>query len=51
LRRRLAKLRVFSGSEVCRIPEQNGFAAVRRGAPLSMVRQSELPRSLFETGK
>jgi predicted RNA binding protein YcfA (HicA-like mRNA interferase family) len=75
----LGKLRVLSGSEICRILEQNGFAAVRqhgshrimqmrletttitvpiplhdsvlRGTLLSIVRQSELPRSLFETEK
>jgi predicted RNA binding protein YcfA (HicA-like mRNA interferase family) len=68
----LGKLRVLSGSEVCRILEENGFAAVRqrgshrvmqkrlegttitvpvalrRGTLLSIVRQSELRRSLFE---
>ena len=73
----MGKLRVLSGSEVCRILEQNGFVAVRqrgshrimqksletttitvpvplhdplrRGTLLSIVRQSELPKSLFET--
>ena len=73
----MGKLRVLSGSEICRILEQNGFAAVRqrgshrimqkrletttitvpvplhdpvgRGTLLSIVRQSELLRSLFET--
>ncbi|MGA2724067.1 MAG: type II toxin-antitoxin system HicA family toxin [Bryobacteraceae bacterium] len=73
----MGKLRVLSGSEICRILEQNGFAAVRqrgshqimqkrletttitvpvplhdpvrRGTLLSIVRQSELPKSLFET--
>jgi len=73
----LGKLRVLSGSEICQILEQNGFAAVRqrgrhrimqkcsetttitvpvplhdpvrRGTLLSIVRQSEIPRSLFET--
>jgi predicted RNA binding protein YcfA (HicA-like mRNA interferase family) len=72
----LGKLRVLSGSEVCRILEQNGFVAVRqrgshqimqkrlgtttitvpvplhdplrRGTLGSIVRQSELPRGLFE---
>jgi predicted RNA binding protein YcfA (HicA-like mRNA interferase family) len=72
----LGKLRVLSGSEVCRILEQNGFVAVRqrgshqimqkrletttitvpvplhdplrRGTLGSIVRQSELPRTLFE---
>lgn len=68
----MGKLRVLSGSEVCRILEENGFAAVRqrgshrvmqkrlegttitvpvalrRGTLLSIVRQSELRRSLFE---
>jgi predicted RNA binding protein YcfA (HicA-like mRNA interferase family) len=72
----LGKLRVLSGSEICRILEQNGFAAVRqrgshrimqkcletttitvpvllhdpvgRGTLMSIVRQSELPRTLFE---
>jgi predicted RNA binding protein YcfA (HicA-like mRNA interferase family) len=50
---------VLSGSEICRILEQNGFVAVHqrlhdpvcRGTLLSIVRQSELPRSLFETEK
>jgi predicted RNA binding protein YcfA (HicA-like mRNA interferase family) len=73
----LGKLRVLSGSEICRILEQNGFVGVRqrgshqimqkrfetttisipvplhdpvrRGTLLSIVRQSDLPRSLFET--
>jgi predicted RNA binding protein YcfA (HicA-like mRNA interferase family) len=73
----LGKLRVLSGSEICRILEQNGFATVRqrgshrimqkrletttitvpvplhnpvqRGTLLSIVRQSELARSLFES--
>jgi predicted RNA binding protein YcfA (HicA-like mRNA interferase family) len=73
----LGKLRVLSGADVCRILEQNGFAAVRRrgshqimqkrsetttitvpvplhdslrrGTLGSIVRQSELPKSLFET--
>jgi predicted RNA binding protein YcfA (HicA-like mRNA interferase family) len=72
----LGKLRVLSGSEVCRILERNGFAAgrqrgshqimqkrlktttitvpiplhdpLRRGTLLSIVRQSGLPKSLFE---
>ena len=75
----MGKLRVLSGSEICRILEQSGFAAVRqrgshrimqkhletttitvpvplhdsvlRGTLLSIVRQSELPRSSFETEK
>ena len=73
----MGKLRVLSGSEICRILEQNGFEAVRqqgshrimqkrletttitvpvplhdtvrRGTLSSVVRQSELPRALFET--
>jgi len=73
----LGRLRVLSGSEICRILEQNGFDAVRqrgshqimqkrleattitvpvplhdavrRGTLLSIARQSELPRELFET--
>ena len=72
----MGKLRFFSGLEVCRILEQNGFVAVRqrgshrimqkqlqtttitvpvplhnslrRGTLASIVRQSELTRSLFE---
>jgi predicted RNA binding protein YcfA (HicA-like mRNA interferase family) len=72
----LGRLRVFSGSEVCWILEQNGFAAVRqhgshrvmqrrletttitvpvpihdpvrRGTLRSLIRQSELAKSLFE---
>jgi predicted RNA binding protein YcfA (HicA-like mRNA interferase family) len=72
----LGKLRVLSGSEICRILERNGFTAVRqrgshqimqqrretttitvpvplhdpvrRGTLQSIVRQSELPRLLFE---
>ena len=75
----MGKLRVLSGSEICRILEQNGFAAVRQqgshrimqkrletttitvpvplhdevrcGTLLSIVRQSELSRSLFESEK
>ena len=75
----MGRLLALSGSEVCRILEQHGFAAVRqqgshrimqkrletttitvpvplhdsvlRGTLLSIVRQSELPRSLFETEK
>jgi len=74
----LGKLRVLSGLEVCRIPEQNGFVAVRqrgshrimqkqveattitvpvplhrslrRGTLASIVRRSELARSLFRNG-
>ncbi|MGH9438136.1 MAG: type II toxin-antitoxin system HicA family toxin [Terriglobia bacterium] len=77
MRCRLGKLRVVSGSEICRILEQNGFAAirqrgshrvmqkrlqettitvpvplhdaVRRGTLLSIIRQSRLPRSAFES--
>ena len=73
----MGKLRVLSGSEICRLLEKNGFAAVRRrgshqimqkrleattitvpvplhnpvqrGTLLSIIRQSELPKSLFET--
>ena len=73
----MGRLRVLSGSEVCRILELNGFAAVRqrgshrimqkrletttitvpvplhdpirRGTLLSIIRQSELSRRLFET--
>jgi predicted RNA binding protein YcfA (HicA-like mRNA interferase family) len=72
----LGKLRVLSGAEVCRILEQNGFAAVRQrgshrimqrrleettitvpvplhsqlrfGTLSSIIRQSGLPRELFE---
>jgi len=75
----LGKLRVLSGSEICRILEQHGFVAirqrgshrimqkrmegttltvpvplhdsVRRGTLSSIVRQSELPRALFDTDK
>src|SRR5580658_7175111 len=75
-RYRLRRLRVLSGSEVCRILEGQGFVAVRqrgshrvmqkrlegttisvpvplhdpvlRGTLLSIVRQSGLPRALFE---
>src|SRR5664279_2487095 len=77
LRCLLGRLRILSGSEVCRILEQHGFVAVRqqgshrimqkrletttitvpvplhdpvrRGTLRSIVRQSELPKSLFET--
>jgi predicted RNA binding protein YcfA (HicA-like mRNA interferase family) len=73
----LGKLRVLSGSEACKIPEQHGFAAVRqhgshrimqlradgttvtvpvplhdplrRGTLQSIIRQSGLSKSLFET--
>jgi predicted RNA binding protein YcfA (HicA-like mRNA interferase family) len=73
----LAKLRVLSGDEVCRVLEKNGFRLVRRrgshasmqkavpgstvtvpiplhgelkiGTLLSIIRQSGLPRSLFES--
>lgn len=51
LRYRLGRLRVLSGSEVCRILEQNGFAAVRQGTLSSIVRQSGLPRSKFESAE
>jgi len=72
----LGKLRVLSGSEVCRILEEHGFVAarqkgshrimqlkvadttvtvpvplhdpVRRGTLQSIIRQSGLPKSLFE---
>jgi predicted RNA binding protein YcfA (HicA-like mRNA interferase family) len=72
----LGKLRVLSGSGVCRILEQHGFIAVRqrgshcvmqlktaettitvpvplhdtirRGTLQSIIRQSGLPKSLFE---
>jgi predicted RNA binding protein YcfA (HicA-like mRNA interferase family) len=38
----LGKLRVLSGSDVCRILEQNGFAAVRqRGSHQIMQKRSE----------
>ena len=75
----MGKLRVLSGSEICRILEQHGFAAVRqrgshrimqkrmagttvtvpvplhdpvrRGTLLSIVRQSGLQRTLFETSE
>jgi len=72
------KLGVFSGAEVCRILERNGFAAVRQhgshrvmqavspgigtttvpvplhkeiriGTLMAIIRQSGLPRELFET--
>ncbi|MGO9240621.1 MAG: type II toxin-antitoxin system HicA family toxin [Bryobacteraceae bacterium] len=73
----MGKLRALSGSEVCRILEQHGFAAVRlqgshrimqkrsegttitvpaplhdplrRGTLRCIIRQSELPKSLFES--
>jgi predicted RNA binding protein YcfA (HicA-like mRNA interferase family) len=72
----LGKLRVLSGSEICRILERNGFTNVRQrgshrimqkrlndtaltvpvpiraalpaGTLLSIIRQSQLPRSVFE---
>ncbi len=72
----MGKLRVLSGSEICRILEEHGFFAarqrgshrimqkrteattitvpvplhdpVRRGTLLSIIRQSELPKFLFE---
>ena len=73
------KLGVFSGVEVCRILERNGFANVRRrgshyimqktmpdggiismpvpmhkevtiGTLMSIIRQTGLPRKLFEVG-
>lgn len=72
----MPKLGVFSGTELCRILEQNGFWAVRQrgshvvmqkrtglttitvpipmhreiriGTLQSIIRQSELPRNLFE---
>ena len=72
----MGKLRTFSGREVCRILNENGFAEVRRrgshvvmqqrtedstvtvpvpihdelkaGTLRSIIRQSDLPRSLFE---
>ncbi|MGH9658727.1 MAG: type II toxin-antitoxin system HicA family toxin [Bryobacteraceae bacterium] len=77
MRYRLGRLRVLSGSDLCQILKDNGFAAVRqrgshrimqkrvegttitvpvplhdsvrRGTLLSIVRQSGLPRTLFET--
>ena len=73
----MGKLRVLSGSEVCRILEQHGFVAVRqrgshcimqlktesttvtvpvplhdelkRGTLQSIIRQSGLAKSLFES--
>jgi predicted RNA binding protein YcfA (HicA-like mRNA interferase family) len=73
----LGKLGVWSGQEVCRILQQQGFIEVRRrgshivmqkrlqdttitvpvpdhkslriGTLRSIIRQSELPRSLFES--
>lgn len=72
----MARLRVLSGTAVCRILEENGFKLVRQrgshasmqkvvagstvtvpvplhdelriGTLLSIIRQSGLPRSLFE---
>ena len=73
----MAKLKVLSGKEVCRILASQGFVEVRRrsshmvmqkvvlsgstvtvpvpdhkelrtGTLMSIIRQSELPRSLFE---
>jgi predicted RNA binding protein YcfA (HicA-like mRNA interferase family) len=72
----LGRLRVLSGSDVCLILREHGFAQVRqrgshrimqkrletttvtvpvplhdpirRGTLLSIIRQSELPRTLFE---
>jgi len=72
----LAKLRVLSGREVCKILAANGFSEVRRkgshiamqkrvagstitvpvpdhteiriGTLMSIIRQSQLPRTLFE---
>lgn len=72
----MGKLRTFSGKEVCKFLEQNGFVQVRQrgshvvmqkrtedttitvpvpnhkqlktGTLLSIIRQSQLPRSLFE---
>ncbi|MDQ3130606.1 MAG: type II toxin-antitoxin system HicA family toxin [Acidobacteriota bacterium] len=72
----MGKLRTFSGSDVCRILEQNGFVQVRRrgshilmqkrtdvstitvpvpnhkeiriGTLQSIIRQTGLPRELFE---
>lgn len=72
----MARLRVFSGGELCRLLEQHGFHEVRRrgshivmqkrtpdstitipvpnhpelriGTLQSIIRQSELPRVLFE---
>ena len=73
----MGKLRVLSGSEICKILEQHGFVVarqggshrimqkridgatitvpvplhdpVRRGTLLSVIRQSELAKALFET--
>ncbi len=73
----MARLRVLSGREVCRIMSQHGFVEARRkgshiimqhkagettvtvpvpdheelriGTLLGIIRQSGLPRSLFET--
>ena len=72
----MAKLRVLSGREVCKILAANGFSEVRRkgshiamqkrvagstitvpvpdhteiriGTLMSIIRQSQLPRTLFE---
>ncbi|MFB3879660.1 MAG: type II toxin-antitoxin system HicA family toxin [Armatimonadota bacterium] len=72
----MARLRVLSGADVCRIPADNGFRLVRQrgshavvqrpianstvtipvplhgelriGTLLAIIRQSGLPRSLFE---
>ena len=72
----MAKLGVWSGQDVCRIPQRHGFVEVRRrgshvvmqkrsldttitvpvpdhtelrlGTLRSIIRQSELPRSVFE---
>lgn len=72
----MGKLRVFSGKEICKILEDNGFIEVRQkgshivmqkeiedstltaivpnhspvkvGTLMSIIRQSQLPRSLFE---
>ena len=73
----MGKLRVLSGSEICKILEEYGFVVarqrgshrimqkridgatitvpvplhdpVRRGTLLSVIRQSELAKALFET--
>ncbi|WP_016951844.1 type II toxin-antitoxin system HicA family toxin [Anabaena sp. PCC 7108] len=72
----MGKLRVFSGKEICKILEDNGFIQIRQkgshivmqkqiedstltaivpnhssvkfGTLMSIIRQSQLPRSLFE---
>jgi predicted RNA binding protein YcfA (HicA-like mRNA interferase family) len=52
----LGKLRIFSGRELTRLLSQHGFQQVpmhheiRIGTLQSIIRQTGLPRELFEVG-